>query len=85
MSRECGWTEGFGQLWINNCKRFILPQDTLIHLGDVIFYQMRKLKFLLGEIPGKKILVKGNHDHKSNGWYERNGFCFVADNFNAVF
>lgn len=79
MSKECGWPEGYGEIIVGKCRKLIASQDTLIHLGDVIFYQMTKLKSLMERIPGKKILVKGNHDKKSNGWYERNGFVFVAD------
>jgi len=64
---------------IQNCKRLIAAQDTTYHLGDVIFNRMSMLKEMLDVIPGRKILVRGNHDHKTNGWYERNGFHFVAD------
>lgn len=79
MSKECGWIEGYEEIIIGKCVNLIAQQDTLIHLGDVIFYQMTKLKSLLDRIPGKKILIRGNHDKKTNGWYERNGFVFVAD------
>lgn len=64
---------------INNCRALIAQQDTTYHLGDVMFNELSTLKRMLDAIPGRKILVRGNHDHKTNRWYERNGFHFVAD------
>lgn len=64
---------------ISQCARMVRPQDTLINLGDVIFYHSSQLVGLMARIPGRKILVRGNHDKKSNTWFERNGFDFVAD------
>ena len=68
-----------GALLVGNCRGLISQQDTTYHLGDVMFNELSTLKSLLDAIPGRKILVRGNHDHKTNGWYERNGFHFVAD------
>lgn len=79
MNIKCGWPENFEYTIIKKCSHLVMSQDTLFHLGDVIFYQMGKLKHLLDKIPGKKILLRGNHDKKSNCWYTRNGFSFVAD------
>jgi len=68
-------------LFIKNCKQMCASQDVLIHLGDVIFYNYPMLSTLLDVIPCKKILVQGNHDRRSRGWYMRNGFDFVCDSF----
>lgn len=59
----------------------VLPDsaDTLYHLGDVIFNNYPLLNDILAEIPGKKILLMGNHDRKKRGWYMRNGFDYAAD------
>lgn len=62
----------------SNWKRLVAEQDTVIHLGDVIFAQASTLRDILTELPGRKILVRGNHDHESDGWYMRAGFSFVA-------
>lgn len=64
---------------IQNCQKLIQPQDTLYHLGDVILYNPGELKSLLDQIVVRKILIRGNHDKKSNSWFERNGFHYVAD------
>lgn len=75
----CGRPENHWELLVANCKRLVAPQDRLFHLGDVIFYKHETLKPTLDSIPGKKILLMGNHDHKSQGWYSRNGFDFVCE------
>lgn len=79
MIEHCGRPADFTDRTLKNLIRFLEPQDTLYHLGDIIFKWEKDLKFLLMCIPGTKILVRGNHDKKSNGWYRRNGFAFVAD------
>ncbi len=66
---------------IKEAKILCAPQAVLIHLGDVIFYQYPKLKEILSQIPCRKILVMGNHDRKSKGWYMSNGFDFACDSF----
>ena len=73
MAKECNWPENHEQVFLSRCRYLMAPQDTLIHLGDVVFYQYTKLKGMMDSFPGKKILVMGNHDNKSRGWYERNG------------
>lgn len=61
-----------------NWANLVMPQDTIIHLGDVIMNRPSELTDILKNLPGRKILVRGNHDRQSDGWYERAGFAFVA-------
>jgi len=54
--------------WNSNVK----PNDTVYHLGDVAM-NYKKRKEFIPLLNGKKILIKGNHDHKvslDEGWYE---------------
>jgi len=71
----------YQDLIINNWNNIVLPIDIIIHLGDVIFYNYNKLNSILNNLPGKKILTIGNHDHKTKSWYLNNGFNFVCDYF----
>ncbi len=75
----CGRPVDHMELSIKNMRHLLAPQDRLFNLGDVMFYKMTDLKGIMDSIPGKKILIMGNHDHQSAGWYGRNGFDFVAD------
>lgn len=57
-------------------------EDTLIHLGDIcIGNDLQVHEEIIVPIKAKKILVKGNHDPKSNEWYLRNGWDFVCTHF----
>jgi len=78
---EVGWPEDWEERTIKNCQKVVRDIDTLIHLGDVMFYYMRYLKGIMSRIPGKKVLIMGNHDSKSKNWFMKNGFDFACDQF----
>jgi len=68
------------KLWNNTIR----PQDIVIHLGDIVLTKgdSSNLKFIIKQLNGRKILVKGNHDRKSYSWYLNNGFDFICEKFN---
>lgn len=68
----------FNERIIAAWKRMVFPEDTVYHLGDVILARPSELKDILGNLPGRKILIRGNHDRESDGWYIRSGFLLVA-------
>lgn len=78
----------FTQQILDNLERLNRPEfraDLLIHLGDVcigkdeyhheLFLNRAKAAFK------KVILVRGNHDNKSDAWYYRQGWDFVCREF----
>lgn len=79
LMRILKWPTDYHDQIIKNCRHLIAKQDLLFHLGDVILYRYPKLKEIMDKIPGKKILLKGNHDRKSDFWYMRNGFDFATE------
>jgi calcineurin-like phosphoesterase family protein len=56
--------------------------DVLIHLGDFCMGQdsLWHLNFFNFKF-SKRILVRGNHDKKSDTWYYKQGWDFVCDSF----
>lgn len=69
---------------LDNLKRLIGPDDLLFHLGDVSMNsrnglgeaRLNRLRSMLAEIPGHKIVTRGNHDSdeimdvcRSLGWH----------------
>ena len=46
----------------NWCK-VVTPYDTIYHIGDVSFGKKEQTENLLHTLPGRKILVAGNHDN----------------------
>ena len=75
----CNRPENFTELLINNLQAIIKPEDILYHLGDVHFGRREQLKEILNSIPGKKVLLRGSHDHWSEGVYHDCGFSSIVD------
>ena len=64
----------------------IQPTDTLIHLGDIDMGSTKSVherEFMPLEC--YTILVLGNHDNKSDGWYKRHGWNFVCTSFTNTY
>jgi calcineurin-like phosphoesterase family protein len=59
-------------------RRVVMPDDIVIHLGDVT-WKPKLLEGDLAQLPGRKVLVRGNHDRESLTWYMRHGFDFACD------
>ena len=78
MLELCGRPENFTQLILENWRKTVAPDDLVFHLGDVIFNRSSELKPMMESLPGKKILVKGNHDMQRSHWYMNRGFAFVC-------
>jgi calcineurin-like phosphoesterase family protein len=66
-----------------NWQRLVKPEDMVIHLGDVIFGQDKEINLpvYMKDLPGKKILCRGNHDNKPWDFYAEHGFDIVTDYF----
>jgi len=77
--KYCNRPENHNELMIKNWKEMVQYDDVIIHLGDVILGDRDKLKSILVQLPGKKILIKGNHDTKPINWYIEQGFDFACD------
>lgn len=58
----------------------VQPDDIVIHLGDVAWPRAWE-EDVINSLPGKKVLVMGNHDKKSAQWYLEHGFTFVCNHF----
>ena len=52
----------------------VTPQDKVYVLGDVAMTCNRETQGFLFDLPGKKRLVRGNHDLANDTWYQKAGF-----------
>lgn len=77
----CDRPDGWMDKILFNWRQIVKTEDLVIHLGDLQVGPGHNLKELMDSLPGRKVLVLGNHDTKSNSWYMTNGFAFVADAF----
>lgn len=66
---------------IHNWQKMVSDEDLIIHLGDVIIGKESDWKSVISELPGRKILVTGNHDKKTLSWYLTNIFEFCCNEF----
>ena len=68
----------FNELIIKNWQTTIKENDIVFHLGDVIWGNKEQLKSIMDQLPGTKILIRGNHDkNHSNNWFLDCGFSVV--------
>jgi calcineurin-like phosphoesterase family protein len=53
--------------------------DTLLHLGDLVYRGNAQFRALIAPhlTGGRKLLVKGNHDHQRPSFYKKCGFKFA--------
>ena len=74
IQKYCGRPEGFEELIYENWNKLVSEEDTIIHLGDVIFGNTEKLTEVLSKLKGHKHLVIGNHDKRGKVGYLKAGF-----------
>ena len=82
-----GW-EGYLPKLETHWRRLIAPEDTVIVPGDISWAltlpEARKDLAFIDRLPGKKILMKGNHDFwwssmkKLESFCEENGFSTLS-------
>lgn len=79
MIDYCGRPIGFEELLLKELK-VVSDHDVLIHLGD---FCIGKDEYWHNEfmrtVNGKKWLLRGNHDGKSNSWYLDHDWDFVGE------
>jgi calcineurin-like phosphoesterase family protein len=78
IQKHCRRPANVDDLILGAWRRLVLPTDLVIHIGDVAF-NFYPLKAAMDSLPGKKILVRGNHDSKSISYYMGHGFDFACD------
>lgn len=81
-----GRPEGFSVLIYKNLKAALHPSHMLIHLGDIgIGKDAEYHAAFIETLPSRKVLVRGNHDRKSNAWYLDHGWDFVCERFTDTY
>lgn len=70
--------EDWMDILVANWKERVKEQDIVVHLGDVGFGPKLALVDLFRGLPGKRVLVRGNHDKGTSRFLEM-GFWAVLD------
>lgn len=69
---------------IKNCQAKINHDDLLIFLGDICDGEVEKkdeIASMLQQIPGIKIMIRGNNDLLDDKWYTSHGFDYITPKF----
>jgi len=69
-----GRPEDFEQKIVKGLNECVKPEDTLIHLGD---YELGN-PIYMGNWGCSRVLIRGNHDSKSDSFYIKQGFTSVC-------
>lgn len=79
ISTYCDRPKDFTEIIIKRWQETVKPEDLVIHLGDVLIGRAGAAKEILGQLPGRKVLVQGNHDrHHGLSWWMEHGFEFAT-------
>ena len=86
IGKYCSRPSHWQKLIINNWKRIVGSYDTVIHLGDFAFYSRNKAgtERLVRELPGHKILIRGNHDGSIKKMTELGFLVWQPDIINRI-
>lgn len=77
-NRPFSSVEQMDQVMIKNWNETVSTKDIVLHLGDVGLCERGRLKEIIKQLNGKKILVMGNHDTYTKKFYEEAGFQEVS-------
>jgi len=66
---------------IRSWQQMIADEDMVLHLGDVVVGKTEDWRLIIPELPGRKVLILGNHDKQPVRWYMKNGFDFCCHQF----
>jgi calcineurin-like phosphoesterase family protein len=78
IATYCDRPPDFTEIIIKRWHETVKPEDLIIHLGDVQIG--KKSDWIMPSLPGRKILVRGNHDQQwSNTRWMSAGFDFSCD------
>ena len=78
IATYCDRPADFTERIIKNWNQIVKPEDLIIHLGDVQIG--KKSDWIMSALPGRKILIRGNHDRQwSNLRWMKAGFDFACD------
>jgi calcineurin-like phosphoesterase family protein len=67
------------EIMLARWRETVAETDTLIHLGDVALGKKADFEEIGPHLPGRKFLMRGNHDRAPTSWYESHGFTLIPE------
>jgi calcineurin-like phosphoesterase family protein len=81
IRKHCERPENHDFVIYDNWKKIVGPRDIILHLGDLtVWYGMKQAMWeeACKALPGRKWMIKGNHDNRSDEFYEKLGFKIIS-------
>lgn len=72
--KYCSRPENHDELMADLWHLAVGIDEQILHLGDLAFKTSPELWDVINGLPGRKMLIMGNHDRKAKKWYEDLGF-----------
>jgi calcineurin-like phosphoesterase family protein len=79
IATYCQRPDNFTELIVRNWQNKVHPNDMVIHVGDVFIGKPDGWRQIYPLLPGRKVLVRGNHDKHPSLWWMENGFDIAID------
>ena len=77
-NRPFNSVEDMDKTLIKNWNETVSNNDLIIHLGDFALTSKDRIKEIVSQLNGKKILILGNHDNYTEQFYREVGFHTVS-------
>ena len=78
---DWGRPEEFNEMILENWNRVVRKDDIVLHLGDLTMVNKEDTRAYTSQLKGRKYIILGNHDDRSNTWYEDLGFTVIPAAF----
>jgi len=79
--KYCNRPMGHNELMARNWHELVQPEDTVLHLGDLMVWygdeDVVDAMEIAQNLPGKKFIIRGNHDHITTEEFAELGFTEV--------
>ena len=79
IGRYCNRPNDWQDMIIENWNRLISPEEVVFHLGDFALGKKSNFEWLVSNLNGKILLIRGNHDRLSRTYYEAHRITLVHD------
>lgn len=80
--KYCNRPKNHNKLMEDQWRTLVQPEDTVLHLGDLaVWYGPEEENWLdlAATLPGKKYLLRGNHDMRKDKVYTDHGFTLIPE------
>lgn len=78
---DWGRPENFNEKIVENWNAVVGKKDIVLHLGDLTMVNFEETENYTIRLNGKKYLILGNHDDRSETWYKKLGFTIIPNSY----